>query len=137
MARDKTLDYVFLYKAQQGERASVHYLCYEIQRDFHSLPRAYALVSFQTSTVGGVVLDVTQRYACFSYDEDGLCEQRGLFLLEHSAEVNARDSLHFFMSTPQGALEVICASLTLVGVLYHEVSAQTALLAGLQRINCI
>ena len=135
MAQDKTLDYVFLFAAPQGEQASVYYLCYEIQRDFHSLPRAYALVSFQTSTVGGVVLDVTQRYACFSYDEEGLCEQRGLFLLENSSEVNARDAQHFFMSTPQGALEVICTSLTLVTVLYHEVSAQTALLAGLQQLS--
>lgn len=137
MAQDKTLEYSFLYNALQDERGTVHYLCYETQRDFHSLPRAYALVSFQTSTLGGVVLDVTQRYACFSYDEDGLCEQRGVFLLENSAEVNARDPIHFFMSTPQGALEVICASLTLVGMFYHEISAQAALLTGLQRMACV
>lgn len=129
---EQTPDYCFLYNAILDESGAAHYLCYETQRDFHSVPRTYAIVCFRTSTVGAVVLDLVQPYGCFTYDEKGLCEQKGLFLLENSPEINAQDPLHFFMSTPVGALEVICASLELLKVSYHDASAQLALTRYLQ-----
>lgn len=129
---EQTPDYCFLYNAVLNEGGAVHYLCYETQRDFHSVPRTHALVCFHSTTPGAVVLDLVQHYACFTYDDQGACEQKGLFFLENSSEINAQDSLHFFMSTPAGALEVICARIELLKISYHDVSAQQALMRYLQ-----
>jgi hypothetical protein len=129
---EQTPDYCFLYNAALDESGAVHYLCYETQRDFHSVPRTHAIVCFHSTTPGAVVLDLAQRYACFTYDDQGVCEQKGLFLLKNSPEINAQDPLHFFMSAPVGALEVVCASLELLKVSYHDASAQQALTRYLQ-----
>ncbi len=115
----------FLYNSIGGD--TPYYLVYECERDFTSVPPGYAVVRFRSLDIDRVDLNVGHQYPCFSYQpETGLCDQRGFFVIEGSAEVYQRDQTHFFMSMADSALEVICHQFELVTVVYHSDNPQDA-----------
>ncbi|MBV1869459.1 MAG: hypothetical protein KUG76_01020 [Gammaproteobacteria bacterium] len=124
---DQSFDYSFIYNVNHDHIHASHYLAYECHRDFVSVPKTWAVLKFQSHMPGSVNLNAFEDYGCLEYDNEGVCQQLGFFLLENSTEVNDQDSLHFIMSTRREALEVICGSVSLEKVIYQCANAQSAL----------
>lgn len=124
---DQSFDYSFIYNVSHGHTQASHYLAYECQRDFISVPKTWAVLKFQSHMPGLVSLNALENHDCLEYDDEGVCQQLGFFLLEDSIEVSDQDSLHFIMSMQCEALEIICGSVSLEKVIYQCANAQSAL----------
>jgi hypothetical protein len=113
------IDVACLYTGQYQD-PTIHYLAYEIGENLYVHSRKeileFGILKFTAIRTNTFVVNTLEQYECFDYDESGINEEYGFFLLEESDYINQPDCYHFHMAYCESAFDVICAEFSLVSI---------------------